>query len=418
MMLSSLDTPYDCRPARATCPRISRLSLALAIAALYSGSAGAAPEDAFRPYASVGYSYDDNLFRLADSNPGYDNTRADRSTQVQAGLSFKKTYGRQDISLQAQVSRVTFDHFGQLDYNGKDVLGEWGWHLGNHLAGTAGVHYSEVLAPFTDVTTRDRNLRVQRHEYATAGWTFHPSWMVRGAVTHDRYTYDLLAQRYNDHDGDGVEAGLDYLAASGSTLGLQLNKSRYRYDQLRNVNGTLVDPGTDQDDVAVKAFWRVTGVTNVQFLGGWSRRTHAFQAERDSSGANAVIKAVTLVSKLQLDASVWRQFQGLDNNLVSYGLNTGVGVNGVWAISSKLRAEGHARVERRNFRGLLVPVPAGLDFSDSTHTFSGGLSYDVLPSVQLTTSLYKESRHGLAALLFGNGSYHAKGISFNANLQY
>ena len=418
MMLSSLDTPYDCRPARATCPRISRLKLALAIAALYSGAAVGAPEDAFHAYATAGFNYDDNLFRLADSNPGYDNTRADRSTQVLAGLSFKKTYGRQDLSVQAQVSRVTFDHFGQLDYNGKDVLGNWGWHLGNHLAGTAGVHYSEVLAPFTDVVTRDRNLRIQRHEYLTAGWTFHPSWMVRGAATHDRYTYDLLAQRYNDHDGDGVEAGLDYLAASGSTLGLQLNKSRYRYDQLRNVNGTLVDPGTDQDDVALKAYWRVTGVTNVQFLGGWSRRTHAYATERDSSGVNAVLKGGTQVGKLQLDASLFRQFQGLDNNLVSYGLSTGASVNGAWVISSKLRAEGHLRFERRSFRGLLLAAPAGTDFVDSTRNVTGGLTYDVLPSVQLTTSLYKESRHGLAALLFGNGSYHAKGVSFNANLQY
>src|SRR5471032_2960418 len=134
-MLSSLGARADqsCNPTLRGCRKLLggpaglrpvARGLIAAACALCCGGAVAGPGDALHPFASLGYSYDDNLFRLGDGNPGYDNTRGDRSTQLQAGLLFDKTYGRQNISLQAKVSRVSFSHFTALDYNGKDMLAD------------------------------------------------------------------------------------------------------------------------------------------------------------------------------------------------------------------------------------------------------------------------------------------------------
>ena len=418
-MLSFLDAAVD-KSWKSAPPVSVRTAAALVAAAcaLPGGAALAGPYDALHPYASLAYSYDDNLFRLPDSSPGYDNQRDDRSTQLQAGLLFNKTYGRQEIALQAKVSRVTFSHFSALDYNGKDMLADWGWHLGAHLDGTLGVRYSETLAPYTDIVTRERNLRTQRSPYLTGGWLLHPSWRLRGALTQDRYGYDLASLAYNDHDDNGVEAGVDYLAASGGTVGLQLNKTRHRYDQLRHLGPQLVSADTDQDDIKLKVYWRATGISNVQFLGGWSRRTHSFFTERDASGFNAKLKAATELSgKWSADASVWRQFDGVESSVVSYSLNTGALLHGSWVLTSKIQANAQFKYEKRRFQGLLAAT-APSDISDISRSSSVGVTYALLPSVQLGVSAFRDARNGLAARLFSNGIYHAKGVSFNVNLQY
>ncbi|MES2159763.1 MAG: XrtB/PEP-CTERM-associated polysaccharide biosynthesis outer membrane protein EpsL [Pseudomonadota bacterium] len=425
-MLSSLDTSFDRRCALpALTPRTSPPGLRMRpaawlvlLAGTLGGAAWAGPSDALHPYASLAYNYEDNLFRLADANPGYDNTRSDTSRQAQAGLLFNQTYGRQVVSLQAKVSRVSFDHFTQLNYNGKDMLADLNWHLGARLEGNAGLSYMQVLAPYTDITTRERNLRVQKREYVNGAWGFHPSWRLRLGATHNRYTYDLLSQAYNNRSDRGLEAGVDYLASSGSSIGVQANKYSYKYDQLRQLGSGLVDAGTDQDDVKLKVDWRSTGVSSVQFLGGWSRRTHAFFTERDSSGFNALLKASTVWDgKVNFDASVWRQYGGVESNLVSYSLNTGGAVNAVWTVTPKIQASAQLKRDRRAFKGLLA-ASAPVDLSDATNTATLGATYVLLPSVRLNASVFREARSGLAAALFGNGNYHAKGASFNVNLQY
>lgn len=400
-----------------------RTALAMAVQAvlpslLLSSSAYAGATDALHAYASVGVNYDDNLFRLGDGNPGYDNTRSDRYSTAEAGLTFNQIYGRQAIGLQAKISRVSFDHFSQLDYNGKDMLADWGWHIGNALEGKAGYSYSQVLAPYTDVSTRERNLRVLQREYFNASWAFQANWRLRGGVNNNRYRYDLASQAYNNREDRGMEWGVDYYASTGSSIGLQVDRTKYEYDLLRPFGKQLVDAGTTQDDVSLNVNWRPTGVTNVQFLGGRSRRTHSFFAERDSSGFNALIKGTTLWDgQLKLDASVWRQYGGVESNLVSYSLNTGTSIAANWVITSKIQAKAQIRRDRRQFKGLLAnTLPAGL--SDTLVNQSLGLSYAILPSVGLNASVFRDTRNGLAAAAFGNGNYRAKGVSFNVSLQY
>jgi exopolysaccharide biosynthesis operon protein EpsL len=414
-MLKPLFTDRDRPLPRLDTPRLAHW--AVLICALYGGAAHAA-DDALRPFVALGYTYDDNLFRVADNNPGYDHTRGDRSRQLQAGLDFSHTYGRQGVTLQAKVSKVSFDHFTQLDYNSKDLLASLAWQLGNHVNGNAGISYDQVLAPYTDIVTRERNLRVQKHAFVDGGWTFHPSWRVRASVTHDRYTYDLVSQRYNDRNDDALELGLDYLAATGSLVGVQADKIKRRYDQLRTVGLQAVDAGDDQKDVKLRVLWRATPVSSLQFLGGWAKRTHAYFSERDSSGVNAKLSGNTLLGgSVSLNGAVWRQYDGVESSLASYSLNTGASLGAKWAVTSQLTASADTRVIRRAFDGLLVAASA-LDVRDTSHTSSLGLDYSPSRRVLLNASLYRESRRGLATQLFGNGDYHAQGVSVNVNLQY
>ena len=128
----------------------------------------AALSDTIFPFLATSYSYDDNLLRLDDNVPGYNGPRSDTSRQIQAGFLVNRPIGRQVLTGQAKWSRVSFQHFDQFNYSGKDFLADLEWHLGNHLDGHAGALYSQTLTPFSDFQSTERNLRTRQREYGMA----------------------------------------------------------------------------------------------------------------------------------------------------------------------------------------------------------------------------------------------------------
>lgn len=390
--------------------------LAALIGAALSGQAQAALSDTIHPFVSVLYSYEDNLLRLPDGVPGPSGSRSDSLTQLQAGLLFERPIGRQRFTGQAKVSRVTFDHYDQLNYNGKDFQAEWEWYLARDFSGHIGASYGQVLTPFTDYHSGDRNLRTTRREYADGNWRFHPSWQVHAGVSTTRYSYDLASQRYIDRTEDSGDVGIDYLAASGSRFGVLARHAKGSYPNWPVVNGIAIDNGYKQNELKANVYWLVNGVTQVELLAGWARREHNFFTNYDSSGANgrATIYWRPL-GKVKFTASTWRDYQAVESTLVNSSLNKGVSVGANWDISAKLLGNASVRHERRDFNVVRSVVLPG-DPSDTGNLAQVGLTYTPLQTVQLNVSAFRDTRTGSAYV--GTGGYTAKGVSLTATGQF
>jgi len=292
------------------------------LGALCSTPAMAALSDTIHPFVSLTYSHDDNLLRLPDETPGFTGPRDDNLTQSLAGLSLERPFGRQILTAQAKVSRVTFSHYDQLNYNGKDFQGALEWHIGNHLSGNLGATYSQTLTPFTDLHTSDRNLRTSQRKYFDGTWRFHPSWQLRNRSQREKFSYDLLIQNINDRSADTVEGGVDYLASSGSRIGFLARHIKGDYTNARIVGNSVIDQGYTQDELKANIFWVLSGVSQVQVLAGWARREHNFFASRDSSGANGRVNLTWQpLGRLRFTAAGWREFVAVESNFVNNSLN-------------------------------------------------------------------------------------------------
>ena len=421
-----LTSPYHCQ-ARIGQPGLQRSRLALAMTRVLPATlllagvacslpASAAISDTISPFIATSYSYDNNLFRLDDRVPGFDGQRSDTSRQVQAGFLINRPIGRQVLTGQLKWSRVYFDHFDQLDYTGKDYLADLEWHIANHLEGHIGGSYSQTLTPFSDLQSTDRNLRTIRREYANGGWRFHPSWRVRGGVSRDKYTYDSAAQKISDRQEDAIELGFDYLPASESRIGIQLRHLKGKYPNRANLVQFGVDQGYEQDEVKANIYWRVSGITQVQLLGGWVKRKNQIFSGRDASGANGRVTVYWApLGKVRFTGSVWHEFAAVENSLIASSLNNGASVAAAWDISAKVRMDAQLRRERRDFSaasGLVLPI----DVDDTTKTASIGLTYAPRPNIQLGVSAFRDERRG--APIVNTSTYHANGISFNASAQF
>lgn len=393
---------------------VRMLPLACA-AVLYCGGAAAEISDTIHPFVAIGYTYDDNLLRLPENYaPGQQ--REDRATQAQAGIVVERPIGRQRLTGTAKVSRVTFDHYSQLDYNGKDAKADLAWQLGNHLYGNLGGSYVQTLTPFSDYSSEQRNLRTSRRQYVNGAWRFHPSWQVRSGFTRNKHQYELPQQRANNRIEDLVEAGFDYLAPSGSKIGLVARRLSGKYLDPRRINGVALDDNYKQNELKASINWRFSGVTYIEVLAGYAERKHDFFSGRDSSGANGRASLTWApLGKLRFNAEAWREFAPVENFVVSNSLNKGVSVGATWDATAKVQATASVRRENRDFEQL-----PSIDFtgnpSDRATSAQIGLTYAPTLRSQLSVSAFREQRHG--SPLAGTNDYRANGLSLNASVQF
>jgi exopolysaccharide biosynthesis operon protein EpsL len=390
--------------------------LALLISALFAVPALAAPDDpGFHPYAAIGYGHDDNLLRVPDNQPAFDNTRGDSWTQGTAGFYFDHMYSLQHITLVAKASRVAFDHFKQLNYTGKDVQGKWYWAVGNHLSGLLESDYDETLAPYTDFYSDQRNLRTHRRNAWDGAWRFHPSWRVRTAFSKETWNYELYSQRFNNRNEYVSELEGDYLPASGSTIGLVARHIRGRYPNGYPVGIFIVDNDYTQDELKARIDWVITGSTTLQGLVGYAKRDQP-SFGGTTRGANGRLTAYyNPRGKVTYDVSVWRDFAPLESTVVSTTLNKGIGAGATWKATGKLKVDARASFERRSYDPRSNVKGSG-DLRDSMRTASLTATWQARPGIQVTSGLVHQSRTGSIAL--GLGSFSSNMVTVNASVTF
>lgn len=391
----------------------NKIVILLGAAAALPLPAAAAISDTIHPYLAVTRSHDANLFRLDDQAPGLQGPRGDDLTQTQYGVLFDLPISRQRLTGQIKQSRVKFAHYKELDYSGKDYLADLEWHIGNHLEGRAGGLYTQTLTSFSDFHSADRNLRVQRRAYVDGGWRFHPSYRVRAAASSQKFSYDLPAQRFNDRTEDQADLGFDYLPSSGSRFGLQLSQIKAKYPNQRVTGVTGMDEGYTQNEVKANVYWLFSATSQFTMLAGWAERKHSHFLERDTSGLNGrAAMNWSMLRKLRMQASVWREFAPVESNWVNNSLNKGASFNTTWDATAKIAVNAAVRREKRDFSTLegRMSLP---ELQDKTRNASLGVTYAPLRSVRLSGNLFHEVRSGNAST-----NYRTHGAAVSASIQF
>jgi len=395
--------------------RVRPLALLL-LSAFATIPAGAGPNDALHVYGGVAYGHDDNLLRIPDNVPAFDNTRGDSWWTREGGLIFDKMYSRQRITLVAKLSKTNFDHFKQLDYDGKDLQANWDWQLGNHLEGKVGYSLQQVLAPYTDFSSSERNLRRTRSSYAEGAWRFHSSWRVRTAFQRDKYTYEALSNRFNNRTEDATELELDYLPRSGSTVGLVARRVKGKYPFPRPIGPFTFNDSFTQDELKARVKWLATGSTTLDALVGYTRRDQASFGEGRNSGAAGRVNATYQPrGKMIYKASVWRDFAPLESTVVSYTLNKGASIGAQWDATAKISVNADVVYERRSYSARR-DFAGSDDLRDSVRTAALRATWHPRPMIQVQGGVAHQERSG--SVVLGTGSFKSNSVTLTANAQF
>jgi exopolysaccharide biosynthesis operon protein EpsL len=372
--------------------------------------------DTFTPYVGAGLTYVDNLFRLSDEQMRIDKDSADTARSVIGGLRFERPVGRQLLNATAEFSSVKYDRNSQLNYLGKNVSGEWHWFVAEHFEGHIGGLYVEELPSFSDFHVFQRNLRITKRQYVDGSWRFHPSWQSRLSYVKEQYSYDLPALRASNREDESVIANFDYLAASGSTIGVQFRRLKDSFPNGQLLSTDLFAGGYVQQEAKVNVLWLATGTTQVTFLGGYVQRKQQSNSDRTDTGTNArLVVNWAPTGRVKAVGQAWREFAPIEGVLVSSSLNTGASAGATWDYAETFQVLANLKRERRKF----VPVStADTSFAsgypgDITNSASVGLIYKPLRSVSLKLGVFRDKRSGNS--IGGTNSFKVNGVSLFAN---
>jgi exopolysaccharide biosynthesis operon protein EpsL len=374
-------------------------------------SAPALPDegDVVRAYVGLSMTHDDNILGTSNAAIAAGTPKlSDTARRIEAGLIFDKTISQQRLTANVNLDHTSFNRFGNLDYNGRDIQANWNWRIGTHLEGNLGATHVRTLTSVQDsvsvagLPTQLPNVRTQNRQYFDAGWLLHPSWRLRGGLSHYELEYEQQGPQVANRKVNDGEFGVDYLARSGSSIGLQYRRAEGDFP-----NSPLND--YSQDEVKARIDWKVTGKTDLLFLAGWVQRDHDLAPANDFSGFNGRINATwRATGKTTVNASLWREIGALDDQTAAYSLNRGISLGAGWEITQQVRLDGIFQHERRDY------TPANLARKDRINYGSLQLSYYPIPKLRLQTSVYRTLQDSNVAA----NDYRNLGVSIGTRYEF
>jgi exopolysaccharide biosynthesis operon protein EpsL len=363
--------------------------------------------------------YDDNVLGLAPgvsaiSAVGVD-SKSDLSQTLEAGVQLDKTLGRQYFTGTLKAGKTRYETYKALNFDGRDLLANWNWFLGNHLQGNVGVTYVKGLTPFTDFHQLVKNTRTQKREYFDGAWRFHPSWRARTGISRYDLEYDLLSQKPADRTETRSELGLDYLARSGSSIGLVVAHLNGNYPNRLQIGNQALSNSYKQDEIKANIDWLFSGKTRLRLLAGQVSRSQDDPRVKDFNGFNARLTADWLsTGKLGMTGAVWRETGIVDDLSAVYSINKGVSLMPRWQVSEKVLLEMMLKYERRDFSQSLASSSNFLrGRQDALRTASVAISYKPLRNTVIQTSIFHSAKS--SDLEFNN--YRRNGVSISVQQQ-
>lgn len=354
---------------------LNRLAGALfASAALCALPAQAKEGDTFRPFVSYTQFWDDNLYRLAESEFGLVTEKSDRYGVLSAGLDVDWRPARQRVEARLSKSQVRFDRNTRLDYDGSDYQLKWNWRLGNRLSGRIGATEKVTQSSFSDLVNAQINNEITREDrFADADWQFHPRWSVGVGTATASSTNSAPQQAPLDYDETRYTASLGYRTPKGSTLRLQLRRVDGEYPRRTQ---SYLDRAYTQDEINLLGDWTVSGKLVARGRVGYVQRQNDTVSQRDFSGMTGRLSADYLpTGKTLLSAAVYREIGNSDDANASYQLSTGASVSAAWQATSKLTLRATAQAENRVFEGDTGQAPGQPQRDEDTVSGSVSLSY-------------------------------------------
>ncbi|QBP75348.1 EPS biosynthesis protein [Herbaspirillum huttiense] len=373
------------------------------------------------PYVQYSYLHDDNVLRLSGPAAAVSALGAPKlSDSVQSrtvGLKLDRDLSRQHVTLDASVTKNTYDYFSQFDNDARDLKTNWSWVLGERFSGDIGYVYSRSLTPFQNFRILGLNIRTMQTQYATLAWQLHPDWTVRSQVSHFSLGYDLPTQQANNFSQNLAELGLDYNPRSGSVVGVQVRKTEGRYPNDVLVGSDLINNSYTQEDYKLKVLWLYSAKTKLQFLGGLTQRDR-----RSPTGGNGyrgfnarLIGDWAATGKTGFVVNLWREIGGISDVDANFALTTGASVAATYLPTAKLRVEGLFDVERRNYNG--ASIIAGVTPSsrrDNYEKASLSLTYSPTTSLSMMLAVYRENSQSNIA----NLGYVSNGVSLTSRYEF
>lgn len=367
-----------------------KILIALAAPVLvHTPVAWADESDVLNLNAALTMMHDNNLFRLSPTaNPasfGIDG-RSDTITMTSVGLNLNKTIGVQQLIGNINFVDTSYKRNSYLDFHALNYDAKWLWAVGRRWTGELAVDHTESLNTFSDYTTlnnRARNVRMIESQRFSANYWFHTSWAAVLGVSRNSVSNEQAVLAESDYEASGFNYGIRYRPVSGNTVTLRARQLDGRYANRQFNTVSQFDNGFSQNSIELEVSWLLTGKTQLRSQLNYLERKHDHFASRDYSGWAGNLDLVyaatgkssfTFGYKHGLYAFQGRYLQAqapFAPITSSYYELDELNLGARWAATDKISTSARLGYGKRNYRGEIIALPAGVDQREDKFTRAG-----------------------------------------------
>ncbi|NDP47073.1 MAG: putative exosortase B-associated extracellular polysaccharide biosynthesis transporter EpsL [Sulfuriferula multivorans] len=359
--------------------------MALATGLLFGLPAVAKEGDTFRPTVSYARYFDNNLFRLAESEYALVPERSDQYGVLSAGLNVDWQPGRQQLLVSANKTQVRYSRNAQLDNDGSDYSLKWNWRVGNYWSGQVGATETVSQSDFTNLGTQINNQVTSENRFASARWQIHPRFSAELGASETVVTNSTVQRKPLDYEAKSASATLKYSTPKGSNLQGQVVRINGEYTN--RLASIFVDRAYTQTEYNLISDWSFSGKVIPHAKIGYIQRENDTVSQRNFSGFAGRLSADYYpTGKTALNWAVYRELGNSDDINASYQINTGTSLGAAWRATSKITLRTNVSYENRSFQGGAGFAPPGLVQRDED-TLSGALSMSYAPVRPVTIDL-------------------------------
>ncbi len=349
--------------------------------------------DTFKPYTSMSYAYDSNLFRVANAAiiPGI-TSMAEQYHTLAAGMNVDLRLSRQVIRARAELSQTRFNTYKQLNYDGRDLLLQWSWRVGNNTHGDVGVSETRSLASLYGLNQQLNSVRTQRRQFFNGSVKLDNRWQINTVAAH--LFSSTSSQNILDFTEDNLTLGLQYQTPKGTLFELSNNISNGAYPNRQVVGTTPVDNSYKQITPSLGVTLQPTGKTRLQAKLGYTQRTYSDVPKRNFSGITGRLSTDLYVTgKTALNLAIYRDIGAYDDSSTSYTLNNGIAIGATWFGSAKTTLNLRASLDKLEYDGDPGFVPSTAPArQDSVTNLQASINYLITRNVTISTTLQTGNR--------------------------
>jgi len=356
-----------------------------------SGHALALWNDQLELFVSEEITRDNNVYRLSKDEDARTilgtSRKSDTYTTTTAGLNLNLPVSLQRFQAGFSLSDVKYQHFGNLDNQGRDAYGTWLWQVGSQLKGHLGYRENKAQSSFSDIQGTSSNQRTTKRLSGNVVYAITPSWELQAGVAEQQRRNDSNLYQVNDLDTTESDASLTYVSRDDNRLGLAVRQEDGSFKNLQTVGGRQISNDYQQRSIGLVGDWKVSVKSRLRLRVDHVRRDYDQISGRDYSGTNFNTSYEWRpTAKLGLAASARREISSTEDTTTSFVLIKGVSLAPSLELSEKIRLSGLLDYSNRDYLGDSAQA-LGQTTSRTDHVRQFGLSLAWRPIRPLTVTL-------------------------------
>lgn len=360
--------------------------------------------ESLRVFIGDHFSYDENLYRLADGedlalqSTGATASRDDYINRISLGMEGEWEWSRQKFDIAARVDDSRYQNNSNLDNTTGNAKAHWAWRFGENLSGQLGADYNRFLAGFTNSEFRERDVLETNGEFWNAMLTVGPHWRLKAGARHAATEHGAPIRRVDNYAANSGTFGIDYETSASNTFGWDYRYTKADFDRSAILDGFVFDRNYDEHTSSFRTRYALTQKTALQASVGYLRREYPAVSDRLVQRGNfsGSVWDASLQwrpsGKTSLNLRGWRALRAYIDAESDYFVAQGFSVTPAWSPTVKLTLQLEYSREDQDYLGAGV-TETGLDRRNERVTYQQfSLQYKALKMLQFELSGRLEKR--------------------------